>query len=334
MPKKFAVMTSKGIFYITKVVREKAKLSIPMLTAAFIVMGAGFTISESELVALAASPNINVTVNAGNTNDGKMYSDNWRLNGSNNWEYYDNGNKVTSAWIQDHNHWYLVDESGTMRVGLYKSYDKYYLLDDIRGTGTYGKLLKNGGTYQGITISADTSSEYEGALSEDTLNRLANVGVKRDNAVNITGTAHNTNNGTAQNQGNGNVWDVNQYKGDGQTPVRIVSNREGGNILTGIYEDGRYYCIGNDGKKYKRHPGSNTARFFAYADDFLASDWAGYLNTHKAAPDGGTYTKGDLAGTPVIWWESTYVRDIFGGSSIPLYYKSSGYQINDQYKNY
>ena len=115
MPKKFAVMTSKGVFYLTKVVRDKVKLAIPMLTAAFIVMGAGFALSESELVTLAASPPINVTISAGNVNDGKMYSDNWRLNSSNNWEYYDRGNKVTNAWIQDHSHWYLVDENGTMR---------------------------------------------------------------------------------------------------------------------------------------------------------------------------------------------------------------------------
>lgn len=334
MPKKFAVMTSKGIFYITKVVREKVKLAIPMLTAAFIVMGAGFTISESELVALAASPNINVTVNAGNANDGKMYSDNWRLNGSNNWEYYDNGNKVTNAWIQDHNHWYLVDESGTMRVGLYKSYDKYYLLDDIRGTGTYGKLLKNGSTYQGVTISADTSSDYEGALSEDTLNRLASVGVKRDNAVNVTGTAHNTNNGTAQTQGSGNVWDVNQYKGDGTTPVRIVSNREGGNILTGIYEDGRYYCIGNDGKKYKRHPFSTTARYFPNAEDFLASDWAKYLDTGKVAPDGGKYYRSNTDGKRVIYWQSTLYDDMIGASTVSMYYKADGVFVSDKYKDY
>ena len=121
------------------------------------------------------------------------YSDNWKLNSDNNWEYYKNGNKLISTWVQDNNNWYLLDKDGVMRVGLYESYGKYYLLDDVRGTGTYGKLLKNGATYKGINISADTSSEYEGALSEDTLNRLSGVGLSKNSAANVSGTAHNTN---------------------------------------------------------------------------------------------------------------------------------------------
>lgn len=346
MPKKFAVKTSKGVFYLTKVVREKVKMSIPMLTAAFIVMGAGFALSESELVALAASPSINLTVNAGNANDGRLYSDNWRLNSSNDWEYYDNGRKVTNAWIQDHSHWYLVDENGTMRVGLYQSYGKYYLLDDVRGTGTYGKLLKNGGVYKGITISADTSADYEGALSEDTLNRLASVGVSRGNATNVTGTAHNTSNGDSNTATapivnapatpakSGNVYDVSQYSGDGKYPVRLLTNREGGNIVTDIYEGGKYYCIGNDGKKYKKSLSSATARFFLFADDILNSDWASYVDSKRVAPDGGYYERGTYDGENVVWWSSSYENIVGTSSSIPYFYRSSGYTVPDHLKNY
>jgi pneumococcal surface protein A len=342
MPKKFAVMTSKGVFYLTKVVREKVKLAVPMLTAAFIVMGAGFALSESELVALAASPPINVTVSAGNVNDGRLYSDNWRLNSSNNWEYYDKGNKVTNAWIQDHSHWYLVDENGTMRVGLYQSYGKYYLLDDVRGTGTYGKLLKNGGTYKGVTITADTSADYEGALSEDTLNRLAGVGVNRNNSTNVTGTAHNTNNGAnaqvdapkAPANQSKDIYDISQYTSGGQFPVRLITNREGGNIVADIYEGGKYYAIGTNGQKYKKSMNSATARFFLYADDILGSDWAGYVDSKRVAPDGGYYERGTYDGNNVIWWTSSYESSLGFNSSIPYFYRSSGYPVPDNLKNY
>lgn len=190
MPKKFAVATSSGVMFLKKVVREKVKLVIPMLTAVFILAGGGKVFTEAQIVALAAQPAINVTVSAGNQNDGKMYSDNWKLDANNDWEYYENGKVVKNAWVHDHGQWYLVGDNGKMRTGLYESYGKYYLLDDVRGTGTYGKLLKNGGTYKGVTISADTSSDYEGALSEDTLNRLSAVGVTKDKAVGVSGTQH------------------------------------------------------------------------------------------------------------------------------------------------
>lgn len=271
------------------------------------------------------------------------YSDNWKLNSDNNWEYYKNGNKLKNTWLQDNNNWYLLDMHGVMGVGLYESFGKYYLLDDVRGTGTYGKLLKNGGTYKGINISADTSSEYEGALSEATLNQLSGVGLNRSTAkgllrsiaTHVAGTEDNTSNGAVQSQGKGGIWDTSQYQGDGKNPVEILSNREGGNILTGIYEDGRYYCIGNDGKKYKRHPFSTTARYFPYAEDFLASDWAKYLDTGKVAPDGGIYSRGNIFSERVIFWHDTYETDfLVGGESITIYYKSEGATISDKYKDY
>ena len=75
-----------------------------------------------------------------------------------------------------------------MRTGVFKSNGgKYYLLDTVRGTGTYGKLLKNGSVYNGITLKCDTSAEYEGALSEDT---LAALGVDLTSVPNVENTKH------------------------------------------------------------------------------------------------------------------------------------------------
>ena len=240
------------------------------------------------------------------------YSDNWKLNSDNNWEYYKNGNKLISTWVQDNNNWYLFDKDGVMRVGLYESYGKYYLLDDVRGTGTYGKLLKNGGTYKGINISADTSSEYEGALNEDTLNRLSGVGLSKNSAANVTGTAHNTNDVNKQ-QAKG-VWDLSQYAGfsDGIFPPELITKRKGGNIIANIYQDGKYYLIGNDGKKYQQISQLCPSRFFSSAEEFLASDWAKYLNTGEVAPDGCIYYSGNYDGGPVIFADGTELEEDVG----------------------
>lgn len=241
------------------------------------------------------------------------YSDNWKLNSDNNWEYYKNGNKLISTWVQDNNNWYLFDKDGVMRVGLYESYGKYYLLDDVRGTGTYGKLLKNGATYKGINISADTSSEYEGALSEDTLNRLSGVGLSKNSAANVTGTAHNTNDVNKQ-QAKG-VWDLSQYAGfsDGIFPPELITKRKGGNIIANIYQDGKYYLIGNDGKKYQQKTQICPSRFFSSAEEFLASDWAKYLDTGEVAPDGCTYGRVVFEGEPFIYAVGTEPEENIGG---------------------
>lgn len=255
------------------------------------------------------------------------YSDNWKLNSDNNWEYYKNGNKLISTWVQDNNNWYLFDKDGVMRVGLYESYGKYYLLDDVRGTGTYGKLLRNGATYKGINISADTSSEYEGALSEDTLNRLSGVGLSKNSATNVSGTAHNTNDVNKQ-QAKG-VWDLSQYSAfsDGKFPPQLITDRTGGNIIANIYQDGKYYLIGNDGKKYQQ--GTNELfpfRSFSSAEEFLASDWAKYLDTREAAPDGCTYESQVFEGKHWIVVTDTDYQEIggvyFGPLTVSLPYTS------------
>ena len=53
--------------------------------------------------------------------------------------------------------------------------------------GHYGHLLTNGEVYQGVTISADTSETYRGALSQQTISQL---GLDVSKAIDITGTQH------------------------------------------------------------------------------------------------------------------------------------------------
>lgn len=122
------------------------------------------------------------------------YSIYWETQADGSWKYRLNiGGYAVNRWVQDevdHN-WYLLDDNGVMRTGVYKSYGKYYLLSEVHD-GHYGHLVKNGETYNGVFISADTSAENEGALTDSTLSALRGAGVNVDNVQDVSGTTHTT----------------------------------------------------------------------------------------------------------------------------------------------
>lgn len=117
----------------------------------------------------------------------QTYSGNWKEDESGNWRFYrSDGELVKDYWVHDFGERYLFDSDGIMRTGMFRSNDgKYYLLDTTKGTGTYGRLLKNGDVYQGITLKAD---KYDGALSDETLQQLAAAGVDTVNVPDIKDT--------------------------------------------------------------------------------------------------------------------------------------------------
>lgn len=125
----------------------------------------------------------------------EAYSDNWfneKEDLSGTWYYRMNdGSLCTSAWVHDNGQWYLLDANGNMLTGVVKSNGgKYYLLDTVRGTGTYGKMLKNGSVYNGVTISASVNADDEGSLSADTIAQLRAANVNVDNVPNVENTKH------------------------------------------------------------------------------------------------------------------------------------------------
>lgn len=119
------------------------------------------------------------------------YSIYWETQADGSWKYKLNTGGYASGWIQDEvdKNWYYMDESSTMQSGVYKSYGKYYLLSEIHD-GHYGHMVKNGEVYQGITISASTNADDEGALSDSTLSALRDAGVNVDNVPDISGSQH------------------------------------------------------------------------------------------------------------------------------------------------
>ena len=116
------------------------------------------------------------------------YSRFWETQADGTWKYkYDDGIYAT-GWIQDDvdGNWYYMDSAGIMKSGLYKSYDRYYYFSEIHD-GHFGHMLTNGEVYQGVTILADTSEPYRGALSQQTISQL---GLDVSKAIDITGTQH------------------------------------------------------------------------------------------------------------------------------------------------
>lgn len=129
-----------------------------------------------------------ITAMAAEQQSNLPYSRFWETQADGSWKYkYDDGTYAT-GWIQDDvdGNWYYMDSAGIMKSGLYKSYDRYYLLSSLHD-GHYGHLLTNGEVYQGVTISADTSETYRGALSHQTITQL---GLDVSKAIDITGTQH------------------------------------------------------------------------------------------------------------------------------------------------
>ena len=119
------------------------------------------------------------------------YSIYWEKQADGSWKYRLNTGGYASGWIQDEvdKNWYYMDESATMQSGVYKSYGKYYLLSELHD-GHYGHMVKNGEVYQGITISASTNADDEGALTDSTLSALRDAGVNVDNVPDISGSQH------------------------------------------------------------------------------------------------------------------------------------------------
>ena len=119
------------------------------------------------------------------------YSIYWETQADGSWKYKLNTGGYASGWIQDEvdKNWYYMDESATMQYGVYKSNGKYYLLSELHD-GHYGHMVKNGEVYQGITISASTNADDEGALTDSTLSALRDAGVNVDNVPDISGSQH------------------------------------------------------------------------------------------------------------------------------------------------
>ena len=123
-----------------------------------------------------------------------------------------------------------MDSTNTMLSGLVKSNDNQYYLLSQEHDGHFGRMLTNGMTYKGITIQADTSEAYRGALSQTTLAQLRSLGLTVESARDVSGS---------------------QHVSDGQvvsTPTPSKSTNMGSDgYISGSYEDARNRMAGASG---------------------------------------------------------------------------------------
>ena len=132
------------------------------------------------------------------------YSSHWETQADGNWRYKNTNGTYASGWIQDEvdQNYYYMNSSQVMLSGLVKSDGgRYYLLSQDHD-GHYGRMLENGMTYHGITIQADTSETYRGALSNVTISQLRNIGLYAESAPDVSGSGHTTNGQTTPAGGN------------------------------------------------------------------------------------------------------------------------------------
>ena len=155
------------------------------------------------------------------------YSIYWETQADGSWKYRLNiGGYAVNRWVQDEvdKNWYLLDDNGVMRTGVYKSYGKYYLLSEVHD-GHYGHLVKNGEVYNGITISASTNADDEGALTDSTLSALRGAGVNVDNVQDVSGTTHTTG-GQDVADGSGQSVDLSQEQSNNGGLTDLSSGAE------------------------------------------------------------------------------------------------------------
>ena len=165
------------------------------------------------------------------------YSANWETQADGSWKYKLSSGGYASGWIQDevdHN-WYYIDSSNTMLSGLVKSNDNHYYYLSEEHDGHFGRMLVNGMTYKGITIQADTSEAYRGALSQTTLAQLRSLGLTVESARDVSGSQHvsdgkiTSGGNTSQNQTKSSSGDYDGMSASGNSEFDL----DGDGKLTG-----------------------------------------------------------------------------------------------------
>ena len=163
------------------------------------------------------------------------YSSNWETQADGSWKYKLTSGGYAVGWIQDevdHN-WYYMDSTYTMLSGLVKSNNNHYYYLSEEHDGHFGRMLTNGMTYKGITIQAETSGDYVGALSQTTLAQLRSLGLYVENAPDVSGSGHTTDGKTTPAGGNTN-------QGGGSTSNQTSNNTSSDDYWsdwnTGMYD--------------------------------------------------------------------------------------------------
>lgn len=174
------------------------------------------------------------------------FSEYWFQDSDGSWKVRDNsGNIVKNAWLCDdavasngQNVWYLLDANGNMLTqGLVQDQTGNYYSLETNHNGFYGMLRYQSGTYDGVSLSLESSHSggFAKILNQDGINALStkygvtNVSIDNSNCV-YTSTFRSASSGTSggNNTSNatsgGSLFDRAKEAGKGQVGDKPIQS--------------------------------------------------------------------------------------------------------------
>ena len=221
-----------------KRVLEKKTFKIPALTLVMMLLALGFSLSDADVEAYAATTNFAVTTYASTIQ--ATQSARWVGSGDR-WQVSDNhGGYIKNCWFQDDvtGHWYMLgaEDGSVMYSGLVtdQSTGKSYLLN-INHDGTFGRMLTVNGVYNVngkdvyMTFNQEHYGEFGAILSGLAEVRSTGVNERKLDRIptdegNASASSSQSNN-TNPSNGNGTYVDSNGF----------VRNESGG--VSSIFTD-------------------------------------------------------------------------------------------------
>ena len=210
-----------------KRVLEKKTFRIPALTLVMMLLALGFSLSDADVEAYAATTNFAVTTYTSTIQ--ATQSARWVGSGDR-WQVSDNhGGYIKNCWFQDDvtGHWYMIgaEDGSVMYSGLVtdQSTGKSYLLN-VNHDGTYGRMLTVNGIYNVngkdvyMTFNQEHYGEFGAILSG--LDEVRSTGVNERKLDKIptdegnAGASSSQNSNTNPSNGNGTYVDSDGFVRD------------------------------------------------------------------------------------------------------------------------
>lgn len=207
-----------------KRVLTKKTLKIPALTLVMMMLALGFSLSDADVMAYAATTNYQVTNYVSSVQStAPTFSEYWYQDTNGTWKVQDNnGNVVKNAWLCDdavgsngQDIWYLIDSNGNMvSAGLVQDQTGNIYSLETSHNGYYGMLRYKSGAYDGVYLDLESShggsfakiKNQEGIDGLQGIYGLTQVNIDNSNCV-YTSSFRNSweNNSVPFNNTNNNV---------------------------------------------------------------------------------------------------------------------------------
>lgn len=213
-----------------KRVLVKRTFKVPALTLVMMMLALGFSLSDADVMAYAATSNYAITTSTSTVQaTAPTFSEYWYQDSQGNWHIKDgNGNMVTNAWLCDdavasngQDIWYLIDSNGNMvSAGLVQDQTGNIYSLETSHNGYYGMLRYKSGAYDGVYLDLESShmgsfaniKNQDGRSSLQAIYGLTQVNIDNSNCV-YTSSFRNSYNGGSDSR----YTSLNPYAPQGNT---------------------------------------------------------------------------------------------------------------------